>query len=116
VHILESDSPRLPQISDSDPSVPLDSVARNLRPVYASLLDQGVPEHLAALSWLLNTPAPKPLSDEPRVWNSPVRTTAVALMPRLTLLALLAALEWAFKSSSKRAPAGNAVGSLYPRN
>ena len=39
----------LPCVSDADPSVVIDAVCEMLRRFYASVLDEGVPEHLTRL-------------------------------------------------------------------
>ena len=77
MHVVPLSSPRLPRVSDVPPSVALDAVARNLRPVYASLLDQSVPEHLATLSRRQYATVRKPLSDQRQVWKALVATTPV---------------------------------------
>src|SRR3954468_15746701 len=96
MHVVPLSSPRLPRVSEVPPSVALDAIARNLRPVYASLLDQSVPEHLARLSRRQYAALRKPPSDQPSVRNALVRTTPVALLGLLALLALGATLGWAF--------------------
>ena len=97
MHVVPLSSPRLPRVSDVPPSVALDAIGRNLRPVYASLLDQSVPEHLATLSRRPYADVRKPLSDQPPVRNALVRTTPVALLAGLALLALGATLGWALR-------------------
>ena len=103
MHVVPLSSPRLPRVSDVPPSVALDAVARNLRPVYASLLDQSVPEHLATLSRRQYATVRKPLSDQRQVWKALVATTPLTLLTALALLALGATLGWAFRRAGSRA-------------
>src|SRR4051812_39853210 len=106
MHVVPLSSPRLPRVSEVPPSVALDAIARNLRPVYASLLDQSVPEHLAALSRRQYADARKSLSNHPLVRNAPLRTTPLALLTLLALLAFGATLGWAFRRGGSDATGG----------